>query len=400
MPRRSRIRLRLCSSTRGQATARFSAVLDRLVVALLGEAGRGLQPAPAQRVAQAGLRRPGGGRRPRSSAGCGVRSDHQRVLLVAQVLRRAAGAGGHHRRPDRHRLQRDQPPRLLPADREQQGVGVGVGGRELARAAGAEGDPPVQARARAQGAQLGQVAPRPRSRGRSAAASGGSCAQRLDGGVDALALVEPPDVEQLPAPSRGPGAARTGSCRRPGGRPRRADRERRPVHGLPSRVASLLNSHGTSRQVERRRGTPASRVDQRSEAAGAQRSAGPGVDLGPVDHPVVADHADRRAAARAPARSATATCRPSPTSTRRRAGARRCWRASTALVVALEREPLAQRDRRELVVVPVPAQLAAHLRVLRNGRVRRRHGGSPWSAPRPRGRRRRRCSTDDRHVSS
>ena len=46
------------------------------------------------------------------------------------------------------------------------------------------------------------------------------------------------------------------------------------------------------------------------------------------------------------------------------------WRSSTAPVVALEPQPRAQAEARELVVAPVPAQLAVAVRILGHGRIR------------------------------
>jgi hypothetical protein len=89
----------------------------------------GHQPPLPQRPPESGIRSERAQRRRERSRIIG--GEEQAVLAVAQIFPRAARAGSDHRAAGRHRLQGDEAPRLLPSNREEDGVSVGVDRRHL-----------------------------------------------------------------------------------------------------------------------------------------------------------------------------------------------------------------------------------------------------------------------------
>ncbi len=137
--------------------------------------------------------------------------------------------------------------------------------------------------------------------------------QRLDRGADSLARVDPPAAQQPPAPRR----------RRPRGETvwihsGMGEHSVEPIEPQPlgSGTYVLRDEHPPSGldEIDGRRYPRQALGDWSRGLAPPREATGPRVDRRPVGHPVVADHAHRRhARPRAPARAATATCPPSPT---------------------------------------------------------------------------------------
>jgi hypothetical protein len=172
--------------------------LDAAVERLLGVPGSRLQASGADRVSQ----RPAVSEATdRLRKGGGIGGCHQHaVLAITQVLARSASAGGDHGAARGHSLQRNEPPRLIPADREQQDVGVAV---ELCYVLGRESsehrDPRLQAELADELGQDQLVARIP------AAGEGqrrllGQQLEAADRVLDAFVGMDPADVQEPPSP--------------------------------------------------------------------------------------------------------------------------------------------------------------------------------------------------------
>src|SRR4051794_14840871 len=102
---------------------RFERPRDRLVVGAFAVARGGGETLSPQALAKVVLARQPAHRR-RERLGRLPRRVDEAVALVLEVLARTARARGHDRAADGHRLERHEPPRLVPLDGKQQRVAV------------------------------------------------------------------------------------------------------------------------------------------------------------------------------------------------------------------------------------------------------------------------------------
>src|SRR3954454_12302625 len=131
--------------------------LERPAEIVLAEAGSGGEAAVAQSLPQPLVT--GERSEPiRQRLGSRLGVEDQAVLAVAQVLARAAEPGGHDGSADRHGLQRDEDPWLLPANREDDRDRRGVERRELFAGTAGELDPLGKTKRRDTPVELGLVA--------------------------------------------------------------------------------------------------------------------------------------------------------------------------------------------------------------------------------------------------
>ena len=296
----------------------------------------------------------------------------------------------------RHRLERHEAPRLLPANREQHRVG----GRRTRRPA------PTGARAEARPARR-RPAAAPARAARPACASSSSADDRRVASSGRWASASMATSMPLRGSIRpmyaAASATGSGSAGReqPGSMPGVGDpgvAQFQPGGAAAHELADEDPTRGPSRLTPGRDAREALGRPRERRAAGRPPNARIQRRPRPVGHPVVADHADGRQAAPPHAldeRERHAAHRPPAYDVGRSSD--RCL-LQHARVVALHGEPLAGPEPRIRVLAPIPAQLASHV-----GLVRRAHrlrepvvgGEDAHLVTGPR-----RCSTADRQISS
>jgi hypothetical protein len=283
--------------------------------------------------------------------------EHQAVRAVPKVLGRPAARRGHDRPANGHRLDRHEAPRLVPHHREHDGVGRGVGVRQRLAGGVPEPDPVFESERRRERAQLGEVLVVAAAVDRQGGL-GRQLGECLDREVDALARVDPPDVADPPGPR----------LRWAVGEELRVDAGMgdagvREVEALHRAAANVLADEEPASRGTRvhARGDPAHPPGGAAQRRHARPQLHPAVHAVGVEHPLVADHPERREPGVAhllhERRGHAAHGPPDH-------GVRPQFvevSGEHVAVVTFEREPLARRHARKLVVMPVPAQLAVHV---------------------------------------